>query len=551
MIARVGSPNTPDIARKAKLMPPTQPRDTFVRVPQSATMQQLRQVAEMSARIGQQQKSELVDANKLPFGVELEMENFSMAHAQTFINNMPAWDVNAAFPRWKLVTDHSLTNGGEAVSPVMTLENGQAEKQIRDVLNHLSSLKGKMTRNCGLHIHVDTKCLGEKGLTNLMSMVLEQEHALFRLSQNGFKNHRGTMKGNGYRHDMPYYYCKPLAHALPEPFGVLHAQTPNEFRNALYGAIPDLPHGMQVHRRPAMPPVNSHAPFRPDHRDEVRYFGVNFNAYWYQGTIEFRLFEGTADPEQAMENVKLVLGMVAAAANGKYSYLQSHPLGLHKNEPVSKEAFDYFLSRVAHTPAHRARLEKTFERSGGFFTQDAPVTDTPTLQSAFLIQQGYRFTAAGKPVHSPLEISSEIARKQRPLAIVSPDGKSTTPLNNADDLEKLSADVEKSLAQRDGGDAKAMVQLYSALKTRGVTFHTIAQPGTWLSSPKEGAEIQNDTNFTNRLDDGGVRAHLPGLTLWRGFPSRRVTLKSAADVTRLAQKLGAAQAESKSAGAST
>ncbi|HEY3997836.1 MAG TPA: amidoligase family protein [Candidatus Xenobia bacterium] len=395
------------------------PADAFhpVVVPDQMSIHDIRQVAEAS-RVAARPELKPVDINKIPFGIEIELEGFDANAATPAIQGLGTWNVVNNLNAWKLVKDASLSSGtgGEAVSPPMTLENGQAEAQIRQAVATMVGLGGQATRNCGLHFHVDARALGERGLANLAMMEFEQEHALFRISQNGYPEHRGLLKGNGWRHEMPYYYCRPLSSSVADPTPLLHADTPNQFRNAIFTAIPEVKMALQQHPRPALPPVDSNGPFQPDHKDVVRYHGINFNAYWYCGTVEFRLFEGTTDPDQIMENLKMALGMVAAAASDSYTYLQPHALQV-KNVPVSKEAFNYFLDRVAATPAHRQRIEENFAKSGGVLQDDAPVTDKHVLNTSVLQQEGFKFFLGDKQLHSPFEILGQAAKHPMTVSI--------------------------------------------------------------------------------------------------------------------------------------
>lgn len=373
------------------------------------------------------QQPRTLDINSIPFGVEIEMEGVNAAYIQNIPNQLQAWNVNAKFPRWKVTNDQSLSNGGaEAVSPVMTLGSGEARRQIQYVMDQMHAQGGRTDSYCGLHIHVDASVLGgDKGLANLMKIILENEPLLFRLSQNGHPVHRGLIPNAGYRHGEYHYYGKPLTNSLPDPFGVIHANNPDEFRNNIYGAIPprDRP-------RPALGPG-----FRPDHRDSVRYHGVNFNAYWYQGTIEFRLFDGTDDPDQVMENIELVLSMVKAAAEDNYDFLRPNPVGQAGQAPTSRESFDYFMNHVASTPQLRDRLRRTFEASGGQIVNDPPVTDPTVVHVASLMREGYRFSAEGKPLSSPLEIAGQIGRRQ--LTVTHDDLPAPVGVSRANDLQKL------------------------------------------------------------------------------------------------------------------
>ena len=404
---------------------PSAPTDAFSPVPSEVGMTDLRQLA-AAARPA---PSHHLDINNIRFGIEIEMMGVNRAAAAQQLNKLSSWWMNFKPRAWQMTDDASLgNNGGEAVSPPMKLKNGQGQEAIRQAYRIMHASGGSATQRCGLHVHVDASVLGEKGLANLMQIAMENEALLFRISQNGNAEHRGVRLHHGEMH----YYAKPLCPSIYDPFGVLHADKPNEFRNAYYGAIPPG-HGTT---RPAVPPVNSSRAFRPDRRDSARYFGVNFNSFWYRGTIEFRLFDATDDPEQAIANVEMVLGMVKNAAEGDYAYLQQNPLGNNRAD-VSREQHDYFMSRMAPYPALRQRLEQTFTQSGGHIVEDAPKRDGDLLQIVGLMKNGYTLQADGKTISSPLEAQDLLRGHRRALFAIKPGSPAPVQINGTQGLATL------------------------------------------------------------------------------------------------------------------
>lgn len=432
-------------------------------------------MAEIRALVAAQQgksDSPKVDINTLRFGVEIEMEKFDPEQAKGPIQNLPAWNNHDKFRTWQVEEDASLARGksGEAVSPVMTLDNGKAADQIRQVVQTFTGLGGESTVNCGLHIHVDARVLGEKGLANLMKMALESENGIFRYSQNGHDQHRGVRK---IRHNRPYHYCMPLTYKLNDTFPMLHADTKDQFRNALYGAVPDMDPTLNApeHARPPLPPPGSNQPWQPARHDPVRYFGINYNSLWYRGTIEFRIFDGVSDPDKIMENIMFCLGMVKAAAEGNYAYVKTNGIGKKSQSGgVSREAFNYFLDQVATTPELKARFLHTFEQSGGQILEDQPVTDPAILNTAFLMEEGYRFQADGKQIVSPFEVIEQVADHRRAVSAVAP-GMEDKPykLGDSSDLETMVMEVEASM-QFAPQDVQRLQTSMGRLQEKGFTF---------------------------------------------------------------------------------
>jgi hypothetical protein len=444
-----------------------------VTIPTQLTMRELRAAA--SAQSPPQPGLRKIDVNEIPFGLEIEMENVSGDRIAPTVTALKQWSVHPKLKKWKVVEDASLRHGAEAVSPVMKLAGGQAVEQIRRVYRAFRDAGGSATNRCGLHIHIDANTLGEKGLQNLMRMCLEQEALLFRISQNGHPQHRGTQR---IAHNMQHYYARPLANSVTDPFSLVHADNPNQFRNALYGQIapnPEFP-------RPALPPENSSQRFQPNHRDSVRYHNINFNSYWYQGTVEFRIFDAVDDPEQAITDLEMVLGMVKAAAEDDYTYLQTHPLGKDNTPRVSREAFEYFMSKVAPSSGLRERLTRTFQQSGGVLDEDTPVTDPRLLNVAYLQKHGYVFRVQDKPTASPFEIIDEMSKRRRPVTVEAAGDKTRQRLGDTSELERYARDVQVKLQFREE-DLQRIRQTMGTLSGRGYHFVELAVAG---ARPLEG-----------------------------------------------------------------
>ncbi len=383
-----------------------------------------------------------LDIQDIPFGVEIELYGLNKTKATEAVKSLDTWNVNPKCSTWSVVDDSSIGGGSEAVSPAMVLRGGRAEQQIRKILTDLEALGGKATPTCGLHVHVDASKLDARALSNLMRMALDNEHVLFKLSQNGQAEHR-TTKANAAQSG--YQTCKPLSANIKDPFPVIAADSIDEFRDAFYAQMPP-----NTSRK--LPPAGSEQPFTPDRKDPSRYFDVNFNSFWYRGTIEFRVFNATDDPTQLLDDVKLALGMVAAAANDDYASLDAQPVTPKEpNAPVSREAFEYFLSKTTQDEPTRERLRQTFTAGGGAFVEDRPVDDPHLLKIAALIEHGCKFSIADKPLTSPFAIKNELAAGRRAVTMNGVGNLSATTLRTVDDVDgavhETAAEFEAAFAE--------------------------------------------------------------------------------------------------------
>jgi hypothetical protein len=465
------------------------------------TMDELRRLAESRKAIP---AGNYLDINNIRFGIEVEMENVSLNSVSGQIESLPPWQLNPKCTSWKVVPDQSLAAGSsaEAVSPVMTLASGDAQQQIRQVYSTFKAAGAKATKDCGLHIHVDASVLGPRGLANLMKLALEQENLMFRLSQNGNPVHRGALR---QAHGQYYYWCRPLAKALADPFPMMHADSSGAFRNALYGAVPE--DADQKEHRPKLPPASQDNGFKPPHRDAVRYFGVNFNSFWYLGTIEFRFFDAVEDPEQALADVQMALGMVRAAAEDDYTYLKTNGLDSnHPDNPVSRESFAYFLDKVAkgNEPLRR-QLVNQFVQSGGKIVEEAPITDPRILNVVKLMESGCNFLSDGQRLESPFEIVGEIGNRwNRQVSVVEAGGGTPTPLRSFDDVQRM-VDERQAMTLFPPEQAQRIQTAAADLRARGYTFRLAPPAGS-----NAGAPVERDAQLLSALNSGKLECVPPG-----------------------------------------
>lgn len=99
------------------------------------------------------------------FGIEMEFEGANIHEVANTLNQVVACHyegyTHAVTSHWKIVTDGSLPNYstcGEIVSPILRGEEGVLElKRVCDALDTIEGIK--VTRNCGLHIHLGVEDL--------------------------------------------------------------------------------------------------------------------------------------------------------------------------------------------------------------------------------------------------------------------------------------------------------------------------------------------------------------------------------------------------------
>ena len=225
--------------------------------------------------------------NTISFGVELEclIPEFQSRETLAVAMRAAGIDCNAeAYNHtvrtgWKIVTDASLGSTGkgiEVVSPPLVGNDGFA--QLRTVCKVLTEFGAKITKTCGMHVHVDAREDSVEFFKNLLRLYASGESVIDTFmapSRRGYVNN----------------YCQPVQ-IYPER--MVAARTIDEVVSAS---------GQQAGR--------------VYYRHATRYRKLNLQPYWQHGTVEFRQHQGTVDSVKAENWVRFCLRMVLAARAGR------------------------------------------------------------------------------------------------------------------------------------------------------------------------------------------------------------------------------------------
>lgn len=198
------------------------------------------------------------------FGVELEY----LGGNAVVVEALRAAGLDCAFEgynhqtrsHWKVVTDASVPGGYELVTPPLSNLT-----TLRAGVDALQSTNATVDRNCGLHVHIEAAGLTELQLCNVVKFYSANEAHIDAFMPPS-------------RHESRW--CKSLRRAS----NLDACTTMHELRRALHGD---------------------------------RYWKVNVECYWRQGTVEFRQHSGSVDSAKVANWVELLQALVDyAAANG-------------------------------------------------------------------------------------------------------------------------------------------------------------------------------------------------------------------------------------------
>jgi hypothetical protein len=184
--------------------------------------------------------------------------------------------------KWKAVRDGSLPSwtDSEIVSPILHDDDIRA---VREIINTIKRDGAQVPRGTGCHVHVDASSprITWKVLTRLLRLVRHYERLIRKMV--GVSSYRSNN-------------CERVnLYALRRMEGAVADDAEDDFWKAWYDGPPP-PRDYKLH--------------------SSRYHGVNLHAAWYHGTVEFRWFNGTLNPDKAEAYVDLCCALMRTATEG-------------------------------------------------------------------------------------------------------------------------------------------------------------------------------------------------------------------------------------------
>ena len=210
----------------------------------------------------------------MTIGIEIETEGKENDNSELIKNSLR--DTS-----WKAKGDGSLVNGTEVVSPILTSKDGNVSNEIKSVCAILNGIPQIISERCGGHIHIGADYLTDKqDWINLIGIWTSSEKVLYTIC---------NKEGDIPREGVPRY-AQPISKKIE---GAMESGTIN-----LDGEEDLLKFANEVVQIQGS-----------------RYSGINFcNVGKYgKNTVEFRLPNGTINPNTWIENINLFGGIVKSA----------------------------------------------------------------------------------------------------------------------------------------------------------------------------------------------------------------------------------------------
>lgn len=246
------------------------------------------------------------DLHNLKFGVELEFFGMSATEVtnemqKVFgLQHQPSFAMDIKGRRWALKRDGSVAGEGhEFVTPPIMFNDIETLHKLATKLNANGA---RTNQSCGMHVHVDSSAFNVQSLKRLIAYWKQHEDALYRAC--GVLQHRE----NGYTRKM--------------------GDRINLDRINSATSTNEIVHNWQL----------------------GRYVGLNITSILRHGTVEFRLFNGTMDPEKVVNNVILALSVISRTLNKEHLQLDGSildDLNIIQNDETTGSAYRQFRRHLA------------------------------------------------------------------------------------------------------------------------------------------------------------------------------------------------------------
>lgn len=118
----------------------------------------------------------LFDHTKLRFAIEIEVEFPNSKDSQKLIAR------HRVLKGWEIDSDMSLDNGAEyrPTNKNHLYWNEESQTQIKEMLALIRVHRGKVTKNCGLHIHIDARKMTSKQILEIIKEFIHKQRFIIK-----------------------------------------------------------------------------------------------------------------------------------------------------------------------------------------------------------------------------------------------------------------------------------------------------------------------------------------------------------------------------------
>jgi biotin operon repressor len=253
------------------------------------------------------------------FGIEIECFGISIDAALIALQNV---GIDIAYegynhhtrPTWKIVTDSSVCDGFEVVSPILSGNEGL--QAVVKVAKTLRSAGARVDRRCGFHVHVNARDLSGADILNIIRRYARHEALIDTLMP---RSRRG----------MSNSYCRAMGDVVRTVENVSESATTRHVCE----------------------------------RVQERYYKLNVHSFIRHGTVEFRQHSGTVDYHKMVNWIIFCIQFVEDSRTIRVPVTTTNAQGVS----LRRNAIEHKFRRLAeildqhadrYTPCHGSEIAR-------------------------------------------------------------------------------------------------------------------------------------------------------------------------------------------------
>ena len=286
--------------------------------------------------------------NNFKFGIELEADNVNTKGKNGLYIGQSAEYIKSK--NWHMATskEEALVSegGAELVSPILT-DSEQDWQSISDICEHIKKFPGNKgsevvtNSKCGLHVHFDSQCLTSdpNRFKNFMRLYAESEELLYKMCNDRNDPIRKSAINKDFKglHLISSLWRNGMA--APSGKKILRQIQDNTLKVSFkkFGKLKMLASKYKL--------------------DERRYNGLNLTNIGNskKNTIEFRMANGTLNPEVIKQNIFLYASLINTAIEMTESpqIFEEKLNAFYRTDVTEEQKAQAFLSLIMEDPKDR------------------------------------------------------------------------------------------------------------------------------------------------------------------------------------------------------
>lgn len=251
---------------------------------------------------------------------------------------------------WIVKLDGSVGGGGELVSPPLNFDDPEQREQVTRAVKVMQRVGCKPDQRAGIHVHIESRGMTPKEISAVARLFARYEDILYRLASSGWRSVRYAAQT----------YARPLSEK--QKVGLARAKTNDQLMKAYYGDDP----------------------FRQNttsHSNQARYCGLNLHSHWYRGTIEFRVFNSSVNPERIQMYIAICAAFIRDAKKGKLRSIGKGAAAMGAMQNMDEEEIERLFFNFISVMRYQADIDiEDYRRIKKFWKDSRPQAPIPAMR---------------------------------------------------------------------------------------------------------------------------------------------------------------------------